>query len=537
MNIRAIYHIARADFFERVRRYSFLATLLFAVYLGYAAAAGKIALRLGDYRGVYTSAWIGANMAMVASCFVSLVGFYVVKNAIQRDRATRVGEILAATPLTRAVYLLGKWLSNSTVLSVQVGVLALASIVMQFVVAEDPHVDLWALISPFLLLALPAMAATGALAVLFESVPILRGGVGNVVWFFAWSTLVTLPVITGHEGFDFTGLFTVMESITRAARAAIPGYNGEFGLQLEVGRKMVVAGNLRWAGIRWDLANVLLRLGWIGAAAGLALFAALFFDRFDPARRRGLSAAKRRTGQKATPPLSPLLRDEGISAAPVEVSHSYAVTHLTPLSGARSWGVPEMFMAELRLALKGYSWWWYAVAGGLLVAQCAAPLDVSRGPLLTAAWIWPILLWSAMGAREARHGTEQIVFSCPGVLPRQLPAAWLAGVLIAVAAGGGVAARLLVAANYQGALGWFAGALFIPSLALALGVWTKSNRPFEGLFTALWYSGPLNRVPGLDFSGGANGRHTVEYGCVYLALSATLLAAAFWRRGWQLGHS
>jgi hypothetical protein len=537
VSIRAIYHIARADFLERVRRYSFLVTLLFAVYLGYAAATGKIALRLGDYRGVYTSAWIGAHMAMVASFFISLVGFYVVKNAIDRDRATRVGEILAATPLTRAVYLLGKWLSNSTVLSVQVGVLALASVVMQFVVAEDPHVDLWALLSPFLLLALPAMVVTGALAVLFESVPVLRGGVGNVAWIFGWCTMAALPAITGHEWLDYTGLFTLMPSITRAARTAIPGYNGEFAFQLEVSRKTIVAGGLRWPGIRWDLAHVFLRLEWIGIAVAFVMFAALFFDRFDPARSRASARAGRRARQPAPPPLSPHLSEEGSSAAPVAASRGHVVAHLTPLSCTRSGGFPGMLMAELRLAFKGYSWWWYAVAGGLLVAQCAAPLEVSRGPLLTAAWIWPILLWSAMGARETRHGTEQIVFSCPGVLPRQLPAAWLAGVLISVVTGGGVAARLLVAANYQGVLGWFAGALFIPSLALGLGVWTKSSRPFEGLFTALWYSGPLNRVPGLDFTGGANGRHTVEYACVYVLLTAGLLAAAFWRRGWQLRHA
>jgi hypothetical protein len=196
-----------------------------------------------------------------------------------------------------------------------------------------------------------------------------------------------------------------------------------------------------------------------------------------------------------------------------------------------------MLRAEIRLALNGCSWWWYAVAGGLVVAQCAAPFEVSRGPLLTAAWIWPILLWSAMGAREARHGMEQILFSCAGVLPRQLPSAWLAGVFIAAVTGGGVAARLLAAANFRGAFGWFAGALFIPSLALALGVWTKSSRPFEGLFTALWYTGPLNRIPGFDFTGSANGGHTFEYGCVYLALAAGLFAAAFWRRGWQLRHA
>jgi hypothetical protein len=141
-----------------------------------------------------------------------------------------------------------------------------------------------------------------------------------------------------------------------------------------------------------------------------------------------------------------------------------------------------------------------------------------------------------MGAREARHGTEQLIFSSPGVLPRQLPAGWLVGVLIAVVTGGGVAVRVLLAANYSGLLGWFAGALFIPTLALALGVWTRSSRAFEGLFAGLWYVGPLNRVPGFDFTGGANGRLTVEYGCIYLALTAALLAiACFGRR--RLRHA
>jgi hypothetical protein len=526
--------MARADFLERVRRYSFLVTLLFAVYLGYAAATGKIALRLGDYRGVYTSAWIGANMAMVASCFISLVGFYVVKNTIERDRATRVGEILAATPLTRAVYLLGKWLSNAAVLGVQVGVLALASIVMQFVVAEGPHFDFWALLSPFLLMALPTIVLTGALAVFFEAVPILRSGIGNVVWVFAWGLVVGLPVITGLEWLDFTGLFTVMLSITRAASAAIPGYNGEFGLQIALGRNTIVASSLRWPGIRWDLPQVLLRFEWIGVALAFVLLAVPFFDRFDPARGRRSSHARKPAGRGANEAAA---NATGPEVPRVEPPHSHALIHLTPLSSTRSWGFHEMFAAELRLALKGCSWWWYAVAGGLIVAQCAAPLEVSRGPLLTAAWIWPILLWSAMGAREARHGTEQLIFCSPGVLPRQLPAAWLVGVLIAVVMGGGAAVRVFLAANYSGLFGWFAGALFIPTLALALGIWTKSSRPFEGLFTGLWYIGPLNGVPGLDFTGGASGRHAIEYGCIYLALTAAFLAIAFFGRGRQLHQS
>ena len=116
MSTQAIWGIARADFRERTRRYSFLVTLLFAVFLGYETATGRILIQLDEYRGVYTSGWIGTLMAMVIGSFVSLIGFYIVKNSVERDRATGVGAILAATPLSKIAYATGKWLSNFTVL-------------------------------------------------------------------------------------------------------------------------------------------------------------------------------------------------------------------------------------------------------------------------------------------------------------------------------------------------------------------------------------------------------------------------------------
>src|ERR1700677_555620 len=143
--MRVLYHIARADFLERVRRYSFLVTLVVAVYFGYLAATGKIMLQVGHMRGVYNSAWVGALMSLVATTFLSLAGFYVVKNTIERDRATRVGEILASTPISKVLYLSGKWLSNFTVLAVMVGILGISGIAMQLFQGEDPHVQLWKL--------------------------------------------------------------------------------------------------------------------------------------------------------------------------------------------------------------------------------------------------------------------------------------------------------------------------------------------------------------------------------------------------------
>ena len=159
-----------------------------------------------------------------------------------------------------------------------------------------------------------------------------------------------------------------------------------------------------------------------------------------------------------------------------------------------------MVLAELRLALHGVTLWWYIVAAGLVAAGLFTPVSVSRG-FLVVAWIWPLLIWSAMGTRETRRGTDQLVFSIPHALRRQLPACWIAGVTIAVVIGGGTGMRLLVAGEKLGFIAWLVGAFFIPTAALALGVWSGSSKLFEVLYLLLWYLGPANHFGAIDFMG------------------------------------
>ena len=525
----AIYAIGRADFLERVRRHSFFVTLLFAVYLGYAASTGQISLRVGEYRGAYTSAWIGVMMSLVTTTFLSLVGFYIIKNAVDRDRQTGVGAILAASPLSRVAYLLGKFLSNFGVLAAMLGVLVLAAIAMQFLAAEDRAFHPWALLSPFLLLSLPALALTAALALLFESTPVLRGGFGNVVWFFLWSLTIGLPGAMHAPRFDPFGMWTVVQSILPAARATIPGYKDSFSLTV-ADRSVQVFPGFRWDGIDWTGSAVLLRVSWLLVAFALVLLSAWFFDRFDPARTRAKPYAQTRTAASGEQAYQRLSSAEASSAVPIS---------LAPLAAGdrRGSNFTRIFLAELRLAVKGYRWWWYAVAAGLVVAEAASPLEVSRGPLLTAGWIWPILVWSALGTREVRFGTQQLLFSCPRILLRQLPAVWLAGVFLTALLAAGTALRLALAGEMTALFALGAGAVFIPSLALALGVLTGTSRFFEGVYTAIWYIGPLNRVPGLDFTGGGNGRLTGDLAWLYLGISGALLAAAFVCRARQVRGS
>ncbi len=144
----------------------------------------------------------------------------------------------------------------------------------------------------------------------------------------------------------------------------------------------------------------------------------------------------------------------------------------------------RVLVVELTLLVKGRGLAWYLVAAGLIVACLFAPIEAVQRWLLPLAWLWPLPLWSEVGARETRHRTRELLFSAPAPVLRQLPAAWLAGVLLALLTGSGALVRL--AAEPALAPGFVAGALFIPSLALLLGILSGSGRAFQIVWMVLW---------------------------------------------------
>ncbi|MGH9916652.1 MAG: hypothetical protein ACRD63_15345, partial [Pyrinomonadaceae bacterium] len=295
---RILYHLTRADFLERIRRHSFLLTLGLTVYVGYTFVppvdASYVTVALGAYRGVYNSAWIGSMVAMMTSVFLTLPGYYLVNNAIDRDRQTGVGLIIATTPLTRRFYILGKMLSNLSVLSIIVGVLALEALAMQFIRGEDLSVNLWTLLAPFFLIVLPSITVVAALAILFETVSWLRGGLGNAFYLCLWFGLIIFPIVpvtangqrAAMSALDALGVSVPLASMRAACKSAFPDYNGIVNLGYEL---KTIEGSLKtfhWGGVNWTLEIFLGRLLWMGVAAVIILMAASFFDRFDPARER-----------------------------------------------------------------------------------------------------------------------------------------------------------------------------------------------------------------------------------------------------------
>jgi hypothetical protein len=529
MRARVLPALAVADFLERTRRPAYLVTLAAAVVLGYLALPPSdslwVVMNAGGYRGVYNSAWVGTVAALSGALWLMGAGFYVVRSAIARDQQTGVGQILAATPLRNAGYLAGKFLSNLMVLASMAAVLVVTALALQLVRGESRAVDPGALLLPFAVLTLPVLAMTAAAAVVFETIPVLRGGVGNIAWFFLWM----FTVIAGG-GAPFGGLGTVAASMRQAMAAQQLRAAGEFSVGFtKVNHPLPT---FTWSGLQLTGGLATTRIVLILVAACLAILPAVWFYRFDPARggalrvRAGAGATVLDSGQ----PLAPAL-NAATAAGPAGPARPVAYRPLPRGEAGRRWAFWRLLSGEIRILVLGTSRWWWLVAALVNAAALAVPANLVKPAgaatalLLSAAWIWPVLIWSRLGAQRRENGVETLLGSYPAAY-RQLAAEWAAGLTLTVAAGAGPLLRIAAAADGARLAAWIAGALFIPSLALLLGTVSRTHRTFQILYLILWYAA-VNQVAAADYMGTVlrDGRPAGPSPLLIAAVSAAMLAA------------
>ncbi|WP_097320536.1 hypothetical protein [Paractinoplanes atraurantiacus] len=549
--------LAVADFRERVRRPAYAIVLLAAVGLGYLAvpAVGDhwTIVNAGSYRGVYDSAYVGTVTALAGALWLSAGGFFVIRTAIARDRQTGVGELLAATPMRTGDYLFGKFLSNLLVLASMAAALAVAALAMQLARGESRSVDVVALLTPFVLCTLPVLAVSAAAAVVFETTPVLRGGLGNIIWLF----VAMVAVIAGQSanaplgGLGFNAFAESLRDDLAAQGFKVTDL--ALGLMYMDNPPRAVP----WSGVDFTSAFAAQRLLLLALAAAAALLPAFWFDRFDRARRSisaarsgkrgetdsvagaagaaGVAGAATLAGTAETQPLD-ATRSPGamaqvltLTAESPPASAMSSWSGRTPTSEAhgtadhpprRGWGFGRVVVGEVRILVGGVSRWWWLGAAALVVAGLALPAAASG--LLAAAWIWPVLVWSRLGCQAREQGAEALLGACPGAVLGVL-AQWLSGVVLTVAVGVGPALAMAV----DGRLAeWLAGAVFVPALALALGVIGRTQRFFQAIYPLLWYL-VVNDVAGLDYMGvlpGGPSPVTIATAAMLLLLSALTAA-------------
>jgi hypothetical protein len=315
--------------------------------------------------------------------------------------------------------------------------------------------------------------------------------------------------------------------MTVAASAAFPEYSGGFAPGNPAPPQTRV---FTWTGVDWTPEIILARLSFFLFAAVLLLAAIKYFDRFDSSRIK----PKKKKMKPIASSYDPL---------PALTPQTLPAPRLTPLKTVTNrFNFFTILRAELELLIKGQRWWWYVIAGVLIIVSYAVGVidaiysidaidfTITRKIILPIAWVWPLLIWSAIGNREVQHNVHQMTFSSISPLWRQHPAQWLAAFIITLVMGSGAILRLITDGDIIGVLALLSGAIFIPSLALAAGVWSRTSKLFEILYITIWYIGPIEGLGKLDYLG-ANSNGNIGF---FIPLSIALIVVAFMGRARQL---
>jgi hypothetical protein len=497
--------VALADVRARLRRPGVAVLLLLASVGAWLAipdpAPGSGLMKIGGARVPYTSPALAFGTASFFAVLLSLFGFYLVSNGLERDRRARIAHVAAASPVRSAEYLLGKLLGNVALLAALTVGLMGAAVAMQLVRGEGP-LEPGTFLAHFLVLCGPCAVGVATIALVFECVPGLSGRVGDVVYFFVWALLISVGAEvwrTDRAGggsllraLDFAGLGFVVDQMQRIAGTS------HFSIGYSPGDPTIPP--VLFGGLDFSPEALSGRaLSLLGAAA-LAPLAFVFFRRFDPARTAALGPGGRLSAGRLS---SAAARPVGRLVLPLvdRVSPDAALT----------------FRARPPLLL--------VVAAGAVLGLALPAGSVRLGLLPVLFAVLPIAL-ADVATRERASGMAGIVFSLPTRRPRF--ALWkLASAAVAALVLSGVPlARLLVAEPVSGAAA-LAGALFLATLAVTLGIASGTPKLFMIASLALWYVA-LNargQPPALDYAGWW-GRATVPSVCGWLGAAAAAAGVA-----------
>ena len=436
------------------------------------ATAPYLTVAINSARGEYSSAWIGMVLALVSALLLSLVGFYLVRGTLTRDFETRVWQLLAITPLSRPAYLLAKWLSHLLVLVLLLVAGLVVGLAAQLVRAEDLHVNMLEMVKPVLVLALPALAVTATLAVWFDLLPWLRHTAGNVLYFFLWVTMITLPSIqaagagyggsSGSPGWisDPLGIL----SFERALELAHVIEPGSRQMDLSIGASPLTGPLRRFAWPSWPVqAHDLLGAGfWMGLALVGLLLASPLLD-WAAARARPAGPARAAGGRR--------LRWLDALLAPLQ---------RTALGG--------LLAAELQMVLRARRGWWWLALLGVLSSQAALPTPAAVGLAALGGWVLLLDVMGHAALRERETNTAAFLLSTVGAGRRVQVARGLLLLSLTWAMTLPAALRLVVAEPVAALAVIVVGASLV-GWGLALGSIAHTARPFELLVLVLAYGG------------------------------------------------
>ncbi|MCF6279276.1 MAG: hypothetical protein L3J14_02905 [Flavobacteriaceae bacterium] len=486
------FTIIKSDYLQRTRSYTFLVTLCISLAVAYTFIpepnATYSTIRISNYVGVYNSAWIAYVTAIMASIFLSLVGFYLVNGSIKTDIQTKAGQIVASTPISNFRYLFSKVLSNFLVLLTIVLIIFSMSILLFFLYNEGFTFELLQFIKPYFFITIPAMFFIATLAVIFEVFFGKYSVIQNVGFFFLFFTLMVLPATTETQFLlDVFGSEIITHQMENQVKEILQS-NESIGLNIGyvIGNEKEIK-RFNFEGVNFPTSFLLSRIGWILLCIISIVIISPFFHRFNVKEK--MSSKK--------------------STQNVSISKTNNEVVLSALPKAQiNYGIFSLLKTELLLLFrKGKKWLWIInlIGMGLLVVL---PLEIADQIVLPVLWFLQVNRLSELTTKEVTNNVHYFAFTSYKPLSRLLVSQVLAGIILMLFLVFPLLIRLLFIANFTAVFSVVSGGVFITLLASTLGIVTKGKKLFEVLFFMIAYAN-INGAKLLDYFGGLT--HNANY--------------------------
>lgn len=472
-----IYQVMKADLLERVRRPSFLAMCISAMFLAFfsvpdvEAPLVSICMEPGIFSQGSNPSWIPIAIALCGGVLFPMIGLSFVKNNISMDRDSGLLYGLQAMNMKRGNYVIGKFLSNLSVLTIMwLFVMLGAALMLPFRFPDQP-LPFYDFISPFTGIY-PGVVFASAFAVLLESVPFISSKAGNAVGLTALFVMFLVNYsASGYDNpllraFDYGNYRWVMDSINNAVVPIIGRGVQETGILVPGGMFADSKGGqeLVFHGLLWSWQYFMDKIILIAISMALILSAFILLETTEK-KKKAFSRSPREKGRK----------------------------------GGKAIHCTNQSMMECRLLLKSLPKSGLIVNAGLWIYSLFAPLQYVQGYLWIIMLICSVALFSQMGCREHENGLTECFMTIRFSLVRQMAYSYLWGTVILFMLSVPVAIRCFMEQKFLCSCCYIVFSIFIPALACFLGEYSKSRRAFETVYLLICFL--LLNMPSILFQG------------------------------------
>lgn len=488
-----ILNLVKYDYLQRTRSYQFLiilaASLAFSYTLIPAPDANYSTVRVGDYLGHYNSPWIAYVTALMASVFVSMIGYYLINNSIKIDQSTKVGQIVAATRITNFHYLIAKFLGNFLVLLTIVMLIFFVSIALFFLYSTGYPFEIHHFLVAYLLIPIPTVAFIATLAVVLEVMFKDKSVLQNTVFFILFMALLAQDGLQGTQGgplgVDYPS--KAMEKQVGKDKLSKSDLN-KLSIGFIIGQKKLTK-RFEFKGISISPSYVLFRLFWPLLGVLFLFISSKYFHRFEHHER--LPLKKKKEDKKKKRDKQPIYSDAGMQE--MDISSFPTLDQSMSL-----WPV---FKTELLMMIrKGKRWLWLLNLSGVIVLA-VIPLKPAHLIALPVLWFLQVHRWADLVTKEKNYQMHFFIFSSFKPVQRLLTSQFLAGTALAVA----LALPLIIRYAFLGQLLSVAtiilGAICMIAFSAFSGIVTRGKRFFEILFFFITYLN-INGFPYTNYYGG-----------------------------------